>query len=140
MSGLGSSTYHKQRLMSRPGFSLSQVERGEQIIVSIDGQPVQAFAGESVAAVLLSQGIRTFRHTAKMGEGRGIFCGIGICYDCLVTVDGVANQRACLTLVAAGCAIETRPGAAWRALTSDPPLLAPVDEAQYPAPNAEAAA
>lgn len=107
--------------------SLPRVERGQQITVSIDGQPVLAYAGESVAAVLLAQGIRSFRHTAKTGEGRGIFCGIGICYDCLVTVDGVANLRACLTSVAADCAIETRSGAGWQALTGSESIAEPVD-------------
>ncbi len=107
--------------------SLPPVERRDQITVSVDGQPVLAYAGESVAAVLLAQGIRTFRHTAKMGEGRGIYCGIGICYDCLVTVDGVANLRACLTPVAAGCAIETRPSVGWQALTGSDGMAMPVD-------------
>lgn len=94
--------------ITRSDASLPRVERGEQITVSIDGRPVVAFEGETVAAVLLAEGIRAFRQTAKGGEGRGLFCGMGICYDCLVTVDGTANLRACLTPAAAGCAIETR--------------------------------
>ncbi len=60
-----------------------------------------------MAAVLLAQGIRTLRHTAKNGRPRGIFCGMGICYDCLVTVNGERNVRACMTPVAPGMAIET---------------------------------
>lgn len=60
-----------------------------------------------MAAVLLAQGIRTLRHTPKNGRPRGIFCGMGICYDCLVTVNGERNVRACLTPVSPGMAVET---------------------------------
>jgi predicted molibdopterin-dependent oxidoreductase YjgC len=79
------------------------------VAVSVDGRQVLAFAGETVAAVLLAQGARVFRHTARRGEPRGIFCGIGICYECLVTVDGVPNVRACVTTVRPGMAIQTGP-------------------------------
>jgi len=95
--------------IARSDASLPRVERGQQISVSVDGQLVIAFEGETVAGVLLAQGIRTFRHTAKTGQGRGLYCGMGICYDCLVTVDGVANVRACMTPVAQGMAIGTKP-------------------------------
>ena len=77
------------------------------LTVHLDGEPVQAFAGESVAALLLALGRRTFRHTDKLGEPRGLFCGMGVCYDCLVTIDGQPNVRACLTPVQAGMVIET---------------------------------
>jgi len=79
----------------------------QPLTVEVDGQPVQAFAGESVAAVLLALGRRTFRHTEKTGAPRGLFCGMGVCFDCLVTVDGQANVRACVTPVRPGMAIET---------------------------------
>jgi predicted molibdopterin-dependent oxidoreductase YjgC len=92
----------------RSDTELPLAQRGESITVQIDGRPVAAFAGETVAGLLLAEGIRTFRHTAKLGEARSIFCGIGICYDCLVTVDGTPNIRACMTLLAPGMAIETR--------------------------------
>ena len=94
--------------ITRSDASLPQVERGTPVTVSIDGQPVVAYAGETVAAVLLAQGRRTFRQTTRTGQGRGLYCGMGICYDCLVTVDGTPNVRACLTPVAAGTIIETR--------------------------------
>ena len=75
--------------------------------VTVDGRPVSARAGQTVAALLLASGMRTFRHTASHGAPRGLFCGIGICYDCLVTVNGEANVRACVTPVAAGMVIDT---------------------------------
>jgi predicted molibdopterin-dependent oxidoreductase YjgC len=85
---------------------LSTVER-TPLSVTVDGEPVQAFAGESVATVLLANGMRSFRHTARNQEPRGIFCGMGICFDCLVTINGMENVRACMTLVEEGMAIET---------------------------------
>ncbi len=88
--------------------NLPPVQRGQPITVKINHQVVTAFEGETIAAVLLVEGIRIFRHTLKMGQPRGLFCGMGLCYDCLVTVDGVSNVRACLTPVTEGMVIETR--------------------------------
>lgn len=66
-----------------------------------DGQPVEGLEGETLAAALAAGGIRELRHT-RGGERRGLYCGMGACFDCLVTVDGRASQRACLTKVAEG--------------------------------------
>jgi hypothetical protein len=52
--------------------------------------------GQSVAAALFASGQRDLRRTRFGKEPRSIFCGIGICFDCVVTVNGIANQRACL--------------------------------------------
>jgi predicted molibdopterin-dependent oxidoreductase YjgC len=85
---------------------LPAVERGETLGIEVDGQRVEAFAGETVAAVLVAMGCRSFRHTDKGHAPRGLFCGMGICFDCLVTVDGVPNVRACMTPVRAGMVVE----------------------------------
>jgi sarcosine oxidase subunit alpha len=82
-------------------------QRENTMTVQVDGRPVAALVGDTVAAVLLAQGIRQFRRTPKRGEPRGVFCGMGVCYECLVTVDGVPNVRACMTAVAPGMNIET---------------------------------
>jgi aerobic-type carbon monoxide dehydrogenase small subunit (CoxS/CutS family) len=78
----------------------------QPLTVVVNGEPVSAFSGESVATVLLALGQRTFRHTDQ-GAPRGLFCGMGVCFDCLVTVDGVENVRACMTPVAQGMEIDT---------------------------------
>lgn len=70
-----------------------------------DGKPIGFSNGQSVAAALTQAGQRTLRHTAK-GAGRGMFCGMGVCQDCLITIDGVPNQRACMTPATMGLAIE----------------------------------
>ncbi|MBO6758511.1 MAG: (2Fe-2S)-binding protein [Roseibium sp.] len=66
-----------------------------------NGKDITARDGQSLAAALTEAGVRAFRDTAKDAE-RGIFCGMGVCQDCLVTIDGVPNRRACMTPVEDG--------------------------------------
>lgn len=72
---------------------------------TFNGQTLQGVEGEPIAAALLAAGIRTLRHSDRMARPRGIYCGIGHCYECRVTVDGKAGLRACLTPVQAGMVI-----------------------------------
>jgi len=82
----------------------------EYISVYIDGQRYEAKKGEVIAATLLANGLKIHRHTAKRHEPRGIYCGIGQCTDCVMTVNGVPNVRTCITEVAEGMVIETQDG------------------------------
>lgn len=91
---------------TRAELRIGPVEARQPLTIVVDGEPAEAYAGESVATVLLALGLRTFRHTDK-GAPRGLFCGMGVCFDCLVTVDGVDNVRACMTPVAEGMVIDT---------------------------------
>src|SRR5512136_278301 len=75
--------------------------------VTVDGERVQAYLGETVATVLLAMGRLTFRHTERGHAPRGVFCGMGVCFDCLVTIDGQPNLRACVTSVQSGMVVET---------------------------------
>ena len=86
---------------------ISNIERGQAIQLLVDGQPIPAYEGETVAAALLAAGRRAFRRTVPGGEPRGIFCGIGVCFDCLVTVDGAQTVRACVTPVRDGMQVTT---------------------------------
>lgn len=61
--------------------------------ITVDGEPVAGREGQTIAGVLLEAGQRTWRTAA--GEERGIFCGMGICQDCVLTVNGVEGVRAC---------------------------------------------
>ncbi len=74
---------------------------------TFDGNPVVASQGQSLASALTGSGIRTFRKTSG-NQPRGLFCGMGVCQDCLVTVDGVPNQRACMTKVGEGIEVATQ--------------------------------
>jgi predicted molibdopterin-dependent oxidoreductase YjgC len=86
------------------------VRRGVALRIEVDGEDVQAHEGESVAAALLAAGRRFTRWTARAGEPRGYFCGMGVCHDCLVTIDGAPNLRACMTPVREGQRIGTQRG------------------------------
>ncbi len=80
---------------------------GATVAVTVDGQAVEAYPGETVATVLLALGRQAFRHTDRLHSPRGLFCGMGVCFDCLVTIDGQPNVRACMTAVQAGMVVET---------------------------------
>jgi hypothetical protein len=60
------------------------------------GRTVTAEPGQSVAAALVAAGITDWRTTRHEGRPRGLFCGIGLCFDCLLTIDGAPAERACL--------------------------------------------
>ncbi|REJ77889.1 MAG: (2Fe-2S)-binding protein [Acidobacteria bacterium] len=72
----------------------------------IDGTEHEASPGTTVAAALLNVGVTAFRISVS-GEPRAPLCGMGICFDCRVTIDGVSNVRSCLEPVADGMEIET---------------------------------
>jgi predicted molibdopterin-dependent oxidoreductase YjgC len=78
--------------------------------VTFDGRELPVEAGQTVAAVLLAAGVRSWRTTRFAGRPRGLFCGIGVCFDCLVTVNGRSSQRACLTAATPGDVITTPGG------------------------------
>jgi predicted molibdopterin-dependent oxidoreductase YjgC len=78
------------------------ITRGTAVPIWVDGEEVEAFEGETVLAVLWAKGRHTLHTTARTHEPRGFFCGIGVCFDCLVTIDGIVNLRACLEPVRPG--------------------------------------
>ncbi len=82
------------------------MKRDRPLTFTFEGEPVDAFEGQTVAAALLAAGHRTLRHTRFGERPRGVFCGIGACFDCLVVHNGVPGTRACLTTVAEGDVVE----------------------------------
>jgi len=91
----------------RDDMRLPPLEGRRPLTVRVNGEPILAFAGETVATVLLAAGRRAFRHTEQTHAPRSLFCGMGICFECLVTVDGQPNVRACVTSISNGMVIET---------------------------------
>jgi predicted molibdopterin-dependent oxidoreductase YjgC len=87
------------------------LERGRAIEIVVDGSPVPAFEGESIAAALLAAGTRVLKTTARYGAPRGLYCGMGVCFECVMTVEGRPNVRSCQTPVREGMRIETQRGA-----------------------------
>ena len=83
----------------------------ERFEISFDGETVTVEAGQTVAAALIASGRRSWRRTRRDGRPRGVFCGIGVCFDCLATINGVPNQRTCLVEARPGAAVATQQGA-----------------------------
>ena len=77
---------------------------GRAITFQFDGSAIAALDGETIAAALSAAGIVAFRRT-QSGAPRGLHCGMGACFDCVVTVDGRIGQRACMTKVADGMTV-----------------------------------
>lgn len=82
-------------------------ERERPVTVTVDGEPVTGAAGQSIAGVLLADGRAAWRR-GRTGAPRGVFCGIGVCFDCLVTVDGDRDVRACLREARDGAVVTTQ--------------------------------
>lgn len=83
----------------------------ERVTIYVDGQAVDALAGETVAAAVLASGMRHTRTTAVSGAPRAPFCLMGVCYECLMVINGVSNQRACRERVHEGMTVERQQGA-----------------------------
>jgi len=81
------------------------------VTITFEGAEVAAREGDSVAAALLAQGITTTRATPVSGAPRGPFCMMGVCFECLVEIDGEANRQACMVAVREGMAVRPMHGA-----------------------------
>jgi D-hydroxyproline dehydrogenase subunit gamma len=85
-------------------------ERELSLTIFIDGTATPARHGDTVAAAMLGSGYVACRTTAVSGAPRGPYCLMGVCFDCLVKIDGDANRQACMTTVRDGMRIETQRG------------------------------
>lgn len=81
-----------------------------RVMLTVDGRSIAAREGDTVAAALLAAGVVAFRETPVSGAPRGPLCLMGVCFECLVTIDGAGSRQACLTLVADGMVVETQRG------------------------------
>lgn len=87
------------------------VERGVAVMLTIDDRTVRAYAGESLATVLLAEGVTAF-HRTRSGQPRGPYCNMGTCFECQVRVSAAGSdefrwQRACVCRVAEGMSVVT---------------------------------
>jgi D-hydroxyproline dehydrogenase subunit gamma len=87
--------------------------RAERVEIVVDGQRLEVAAGTSVASALLNAGVVAFRRSTR-GDARAPLCGMGICYECRVAIDGAPHQRSCMVTVAPGMSIETGAASAGR--------------------------
>jgi D-hydroxyproline dehydrogenase subunit gamma len=87
------------------------LKRGEAFFFEVDGESVPAFAGETVAAAMMAEGWRGQRVTAGRKEGRGYYCGMGLCWDCMMWLEGEGGVRTCRLLAAPGMRLRVMRGA-----------------------------
>jgi len=83
------------------------ITRGTSFEIDVDGQKVLAYEGESLATVLMAAGIRAFEHHAHPHASSRLFCGMGTCQQCLVTIDDLPNCQACQILARPDMKVET---------------------------------
>lgn len=80
------------------------------VTLTLDGLPVRATPGESVAAVLLRHAPYRARTSTLSGEPRAPYCLMGVCFDCLVEIDGDASVQSCLVTVREGMTVARQDG------------------------------
>lgn len=95
------------RIVNHPIFG-NQVQK--HVTFFFNGRPIEGVEGEPVAAALMAQGIRGLRYDRITKEPRGVYCGIGHCYECRVTVDEVRDVRSCLVSVQEGLTVVSQDG------------------------------
>lgn len=96
------------RIINHP--ILDELEKGKEVKITVDGRELIVYEGEMLAAALIANNIKVFRYTRHQQEPRGIYCGIGRCTDCVMTVDGIPNVRTCITPIKAGMVVKTQRG------------------------------
>jgi predicted molibdopterin-dependent oxidoreductase YjgC len=89
-------------------WKLLSPDTSARIALFIDGRAVTVPADISVAAAMLATGMEACRTTPVRGAPRGPYCHMGVCFDCLVTIDGVPNRQACMVSVADGMRVESQ--------------------------------
>ena len=91
-------------------FKRSDDDARAPVEIFVDGRSVAAREGDTVSAALLASGLDARRATAVSGAPRLPYCMMGVCFDCLVTIDGVGNRQGCLVPVSPGMKIEVQKG------------------------------
>jgi predicted molibdopterin-dependent oxidoreductase YjgC len=90
---------------------MSEVSSTRTVRLTFNDQPLNVPAGLSVAAALLMSGVNRFRATPVSESPRAPYCMMGVCFECLVEIDGVPNRQSCLIEVAEGMRIHSQEGA-----------------------------
>jgi predicted molibdopterin-dependent oxidoreductase YjgC len=91
-------------------FKRLQPDTAKAVTVLIDGKSCAVYPTDTVAAALLAAGVDDCRTTPVSGAPRAPYCMMGVCFDCLVEIDGVGNRQACLVRVREGMRVERQRG------------------------------
>ena len=82
-------------------------DQAKTVTLKVDGRAIEARSGDTIAAALLAAGFSSTRESAVSRSPRAPYCMMGVCFECIVTVDGVANRQGCLVPVRPGMEVET---------------------------------
>lgn len=85
---------------------VDSINRNEAVPLTVNGKAITAYRGESVLAALMAAGYKVIRKSPVRGDLRGGLCGMGVCFECLVTINGVPNRRSCMVEVETNMEIE----------------------------------
>ncbi len=80
-------------------------------VIRFEGREIEARAGDNLAAVLLGAGEQVLRHAPVSGSPRGLYCMMGVCFECLVELDGRPGRQACMVAVRDGMQVRRDRGA-----------------------------
>ncbi|WNZ53685.1 (2Fe-2S)-binding protein (plasmid) [Microbulbifer sp. MKSA007] len=78
------------------------------VSITINGQAVQVAEGSSLWAAMALSGTTQTRLASVSGDQRSAYCAMGVCFECLVEIDGIPNQQACLTKVSEGMEVRSQ--------------------------------
>lgn len=87
-----------------------EFKKANKIKFFFEGQPVEGYEGEPIAAALHAAGIKVLRHSVKLDRPRGFFCAVGKCSSCLMEVDGIPNVFSCITPIKDGMQVKRQKG------------------------------
>lgn len=96
---------NRNRIVSHP--ILGKLKEKDTITFQFDGQTFSGYENDTIASALLANGIRTLRHHEQSAQPRGIYCNIGHCFECRVTVNGNQNVRSCITPIEQNMIVES---------------------------------
>ncbi len=78
---------------------IGSIKRKEQVTLSVNGSEIIAYKGETLLAALIAAGFKGLKKSPLKNEPRGALCGMGACFECIVSVDDIPNTRSCMTEV-----------------------------------------
>ena len=78
---------------------IGTIKRKEKVKLLVNGKEIPAYKGETILAALMASGYKKLKRSPLKKESRGALCGMGVCFECMVTVNGIPNIRSCMTEV-----------------------------------------
>jgi predicted molibdopterin-dependent oxidoreductase YjgC len=85
--------------MTLDDLRIGSIKRKDKVTLTVNGKKIPAYKGETLLASLIAAGYKTLKQSPLKDEPRGALCGMGVCYECIVTINGEPNIRSCMTEV-----------------------------------------